>query len=93
MRAGGEAASFPHCVQLGHLSCIRLRLGIDFPSEMRSGCSGLYLAEDSVRSERIAGPEWDGRSSLFLANVCPFSVDGYGVAQGESGNLSHPLFL
>lgn len=80
-------------MQLGHLSCIRPRLGIDFPSEMRSGCSGLYLDGDSVRSERIAGPEWewDGRSGLFLANVCPFSEDGYGVAQGESGNRSHPL--
>lgn len=41
------------------------------------------------------GPEWewDGRSCLFPANVCPFSEDGDGVAQGEAGNLSHPLFF
>lgn len=50
---------------------IRIRLRLDFPSEMRSGWSGLYLDRDSARSEIIAGLEWRWGGSSWL--VCAHS--------------------
>lgn len=83
VRGGGAGGtSISRCVQLGHPSSIRLRLGIDFPfrNEKRPGRA---IFRWGLR-EVTAGLGL-GRRCQFLANVCSFSEGVCGVARGRPG--------